>query len=71
MNPNSTFIKIEIEETKKLTLAYIDSGATLCIAQEKMLSKETWKKLPKPTKITVADKSQHELKYAAFLVKKK
>ena len=40
MNPNSTFIQIQIMDDKKTkTLAYIDTGATLCIAQENTIDK--------------------------------
>ena len=43
-NPNATFIEVFIENKK--IIAYVDTGATICFAKQKMLKK--WEKLENP-----------------------
>ena len=57
INPNATFVKVTIE--RKQINAYIDTGATLCFAKEKVF--QNWTRLDKPIRIIVADKSAHEI----------
>ncbi len=62
-NLNSTYIKIKIEKENKETEAYIDTGASICIATKSLFSK--WEKLEKPLKIQIADGSIHPLNWVA------
>ena len=70
INPNSTFIQIQMMDDKNTkTLEYIDTGATLCIAQENTIDKALWTKFKKkPLTIRVADKSEHKINYGAFII---
>jgi len=63
-NPNATFISIKIDN--KYINAYVDTGATICLADPKIPLK--WKKLNQPLKISVADTSIHEIWYRAEIV---
>jgi hypothetical protein len=62
-NLNSTYIKIIIEKENKETEAYIDTGASICIATKALFSK--WERLEKPLKIQIADGSIHPLNWVA------
>ena len=58
-NLNSTYIKIKI--MNKETEAYIDSGASICIATKTLF--DNWERLEKPLKIQIADGSIHPLNW--------
>src|SRR3954467_4249337 len=62
-NLNSTYINIKIEKKNKETEAYIDTGASICIATKALFSK--WTRLEKPLKIQIADGSIHPLNWVA------
>lgn len=64
INPNATFISVSIENKK--IFAYIDTGATLCLARKNVCS--NWEPLRNPIRITVADKSIHSINYVARMV---
>nr|WCL16037.1 polymerase [Chrysanthemum yellow edge associated virus 1] len=57
----TTFINVYIEN--KPIHAYIDTGATLCFAQENVCT--NWIKLRQPRRFTIADKSEHFIHYVA------
>ena len=63
MSKNATFIKIRI--LNKDVLAYVDTGATLCIAQEKLLPKQYWKKMKSPAHVRIANNKTMQIQYKA------
>nr|QIZ03255.1 putative reverse transcriptase [Blueberry red ringspot virus]QIZ03263.1 putative reverse transcriptase [Blueberry red ringspot virus]QIZ03271.1 putative reverse transcriptase [Blueberry red ringspot virus]QIZ03279.1 putative reverse transcriptase [Blueberry red ringspot virus]QIZ03295.1 putative reverse transcriptase [Blueberry red ringspot virus] len=66
MNQNNTFIKITISQ--KTILAYIDTGASLCLLPEYNLPKLLWKELKKPITIRVADKRELQITKVALMI---
>src|ERR1044072_6529781 len=58
-NLNSTYIKVKIND--KETEAYIDSGASICIATKCLF--DNWERLEKPLKIQIAHGSIHPLNW--------
>ena len=65
-NPNSTYVKIRVKD--KETEAYIDSGASICIATKTLF--DNWERLEKPLKIQIADGSIHPLNWVTKRITK-
>ncbi|AAP78924.1 putative multifunctional pol protein [Cestrum yellow leaf curling virus] len=63
-NPNATFITVKINDV--FINAYVDTGATICLADPKIKLK--WVKMEKPIKISIADKSVQEIWHRAEMV---
>ncbi|AAA50240.1 reverse transcriptase [Peanut chlorotic streak virus] len=60
---NSSFIKVKL--FNKYLYAYIDTGATICLAQAKILPIKYWKKMIKPIKVRIANNKVIHIWYKA------
>lgn len=65
-NPNSTFIQVQIAQNT--ILAYIDTGASLCIIKKQNLPNNLWKRLKRPINIRIADKRVIQITKAAVFL---
>ena len=57
-NPNSTFIKVGIKIKKLATYhihAYIDTGASMCLADKYIFPEELWKTINKIIRVKIAN----------------
>ncbi|AND65752.1 putative aspartic protease [Water chestnut soymovirus 1] len=64
MNRSSTFIRVRIG--RKTILAYVDTGATICIIKPELLDKENWTDLKNPVQVKIANNKTIEIKNKAY-----
>ena len=65
-NPNSTYIKVGLSFKGYKTYhvhAYIDTGASLCVASKHIIPQEDWVKLEKPIRVKVANEEIVSIDY--------